>query len=392
MKSSFTNLYSDALDLLHQLCTSNGILASTIEADNYKRIWARDSIVCGLAGLWIDDSILINGLKNSLLTLAKHQHPLGMIPSNVDPKNNKISYGSLIGRIDASTWFIVGASSYFKKTEDSNTWNILLPAIEKCRQYLQAAEHNAKGWLYTPLSGNWADEYPIHGYTLYDNMLRLWGEKLFAEIDPETAFNVEELTLKNLINFWPNKTAPNNVKYHPEAFNRIDFENLQHFIAFILPGHFDKRFDAAGNALALLNFELAVSQKKQLSKYINQLASDLSQPLIPAFWPIISKESSDWELLKGNYSYDFKNTPGDFHNGGVWPVWMGLFCLGLAKNGMHQEVEKILNAFNEVIINNEAWDFQEYINPLSSSLKGKTQMGYTASGIVFMKLALQEKS
>ncbi len=56
-------LYSDALALLHQLVTKDGILASTIETDNYKRIWARDSVVCGLAGLWINDTCLINGLK-----------------------------------------------------------------------------------------------------------------------------------------------------------------------------------------------------------------------------------------------------------------------------------------------------------------------------------------
>nr|MCH9660442.1 hypothetical protein [Bacteroidota bacterium] len=257
-----------------------------------------------------------------------------------------------------------------------------------CRVYLTASEHNGEGWLYTPLSGNWADEYPIHGYTLYDNMLRQWGEQLYTEINSETVHKLESLANKNRTNFWPNRAATTTEKYHPDAYDRLDFDSIQHFIAFILPGNFDTRFDAAGNALALLNTELNQAQKSQISAYINGLSSEISKTLIPAFWPIITEESSDWVLLKGNYSYDFKNTPGNFHNGGVWPVWMGLFCLGLANNGMHKEVEKIIAAFTEVVLINEAWNFQEYINPLTSSLGGKTQMGYTASGIVFMKLAL----
>jgi len=389
MNPSFDIIYKDAINLLHRLTTPHGILASTIEADNYKRIWARDSIVCGLAGLMIDDELLIEGLKNSLLTLAQHQNDLGMIPSNVLPgTTSDVSYGSLVGRIDAHTWFVVGCCNYFLKTNDAETWSQLQPALGKCREYLRTAEFNNKGWIYTPLSGNWADEYPVHGYTLYDNTLRLWGESLWQQITGESISNIDEIRERTRANFWPSSDISEKNIYHKASFDTLDLDAIHHFIAFILPGKYDLRFDAAGNALALLQNELNSSQKSAISKFISMLTSEISKPLIPAFWPVIEPISHDWNLMETNYSFDFKNSPGNFHNGGIWPVWMGLFSYGLAKNGLVKEARAIISAFTETVSENQKWDFQEYFNAMDLTLGGKTQMGYTASGVVFMKLAL----
>ena len=204
MNPQFRTLYQDSLELLRWLHRPEGLLASTVDADNYKRIWARDGIICGIAGLLADDTLVITGLKNTLITLAEHQHPLGMIPSNVLPGNtNATSYGSLVGRIDANTWFVTGACLYYKNTRDETTWKTLQPALQKCRGYLKAIEFNARGWLYTPLSGNWADEYPIHGYTLYDNVLRIWGETLWARLQNEPDESLQQLKEKTYNNFWP---------------------------------------------------------------------------------------------------------------------------------------------------------------------------------------------
>lgn len=390
MDSNFQNLYHEAVDLLRKLTTPAGILASTLEADNYKRVWARDSIVCGMAGLWIKDAILIEGLKNSLLTLAAKQHPVGMIPSNVLPGTDDISFGSLVGRIDATTWFVVGSCLYYQNTKDQETWNYLRPVIEKCRSFLKATEFNAKGWIFTPLSGNWADEYPIHGYTLYDNALRLWGEKLFLNLTEQRNDAVDYLLERTKANFWPGHKTDPALIYQRPPFQEALQAKTKHFSAFILPGVYDQRFDAAGNALALLLFGLDEEQKIDLSDYIGWLQKELGASLIPAFWPVITEASKDWNLLVGNYSFDFKNSPGDFHNGGIWPVWMGLFCYGLSRNGLTSEVKKITNAFSIVVEKNKDWQFQEYFNAHTLKVGGKTQMGYTASGIVFMKLALDE--
>ncbi len=387
MVKDINSLYKDSLALLHELVTPYGFLASSIEADNYKRIWARDSIVCGIAGLWSQEEALIEGLSRSLQTLADYQHGTGMIPSNVLPTEEDVSYGSLAGRIDATTWFVLGACIYYKHTKNEAIWHQLKPAIDKARVYLKACEFNDRGWIYTPLSGNWADEYPIHGYTLYDNALRLWGEALYEELECGNSKTMEVLMAKTFENFWPNEHVKN--CYQKGPFKKALDSQLKHFVAFILPGVYDTRFDAAGNALALLLFDLSESQKVKLKEFVQSLRDDLGSPLIPAFWPIMDENSKDWFLMEGNHSFSFKNTPGNFHNGGIWPVWMGLFCYALAKQGMKETAREIIHSFVTAIETNPNWEFQEFLSTPSLSLGGKTQMGYTASGIVFMKLALE---
>jgi len=390
MNSQFHKLYEDALVLLRRLTTPNGILASAVTADNYKRIWARDAIISGIAGLLTDDEIVIAGLKNSLLTLAAHQHELGMIPSNVSPGNTTDpSYGSLAGRIDANTWFIIGACLYYRNTQDEKTWKTLQPVVQKCRNYLKTIEFNAKGWLYTPLSGNWADEYPVHGYTLYDNMLRIWGESLWNDIQKEPNEALQHIKEKTYINFWPGENIWPHYSYQESSFNEALKKPTPHFSAFILPGTYDTRFDAAGNALALLNFRITADQSTAILNFIASLKKYSSKKVIPAFWPVIRKGDRDWELLRNNYAFSFKNKPYHFHNGGIWPVWTGLFCLGLANNGRTPAAKEIVNDFMAIVSESETWDFQEYFVGNTLQPDGKTQMGFTASGIVFMHHAIQ---
>ena len=267
----------------------------------------------------------------------------------------------------------------------------LKPIIQKSRVYLKTIEFNNKGWIYTPLSGNWADEYPIHGYTLYDNCLRLWGESLWLKINEDDDDELLKIQGKTKINFWPVNEYDGNEIYQKSSYEKACTKNISHFCSFILPGIYDTRFDAVGNAIALLNFKLNEDQKKSISSFIKSLKNNISKTLIPAFWPVIQKGDDDWHYIEGNYSYDFKNEPFHFHNGGIWPVWMGLFCLGLANNDLNEDVRNIISDF-ENITKNANWDFQEYIASNDLQLKGKTQMGFTASGIVFMYYALKDDS
>jgi GH15 family glucan-1,4-alpha-glucosidase len=76
-------VYPKALALLQQAASPQGFLASVQPVTNYHRVWARDGVICGLAALVSGDPHLIATLRNTLTTLAQHQHALGTIPSNV---------------------------------------------------------------------------------------------------------------------------------------------------------------------------------------------------------------------------------------------------------------------------------------------------------------------
>lgn len=377
--STLDQQYSRAVALLGELKTPHGFLASTLDQDNYKRIWARDSMVCGIAALDTLNEDLIEGFRDSLITLANYQDFSGMIPSNVDPISGDVSFGSLVGRIDANTWFIIGACVYYLRTQDASTWKKLKKKVLKTRQYLIHLEFNNKGWLYTPLSGNWADEYPVHGYTLYDNSLRILAEELLTRLGHGINFDIN---LKTYGNFWP-VADPRADIYHNAGYQEAIAKGVQNFAAFILPGHYDLRFDAAGNALAMHIFDLNEDMIAGFENRISGFKSELGSALTPAFWPVIEQNSFDWPLLKNNYSFSFKNKPGDFHNGGVWPVWMGLFATGLAKQGQKELLKEVIFAFETEILKKPDWQFQEYYNPLRRQFGGKSQMGYSAAGVIF---------
>ncbi|MDX1471077.1 MAG: glycoside hydrolase 100 family protein, partial [Flavobacteriaceae bacterium] len=390
LMKNLDNLYQEALALLQKLSTEDGILASAIKSDNYKRIWARDSVLAGIAGILSDNHLIIKGLKASLLSLSKHQHPLGMIPSNVEvgKTDPDVSYGSLIGRIDTNTWFIIGSTLYYKHTSDKEFWDRIQVSLKNSLKFLQTIEFNGKGWIYTPMSGNWADEYPVHGYTLYDNTLYLWAKSLLVSEGVVPSYNLPFFKEKTFINFWPKANAEQSNIYQVPGYAKVLEIKPSHFCAFIQPGCYDTRFDAAANGLACLIFNLEKKQKKRLENFLDELKSSIGEYVLPAFWPVLTEESWDWNLLRGNYSYNFKNTPYNFHNGGIWPIWTGLFCLGLAKQGLMDKVELLTTDFVK-IVNTQNWNFQEFINSQSLELAGKEKMAYTATGIVFMKHALE---
>lgn len=383
---------SDALNIslaaLRNAVTEDGILASTVDSDNYKRIWSRDGVIGGIAGLICLDEVVIEGLENTLKTLLNHQHPLGIIPSNVRVTNKDVDYslGSLAGRVDATTWFIIGACLLLKHNKDDQLAHQFQDALLKAIGVLEYWEYNAAGLLYTPLSGNWADEYPVRGHTLYDNLLRMWGISLYTDLFNDARLN-QKLSLikeKIRINFWPDKKEKNKgLIYNPRLYDEKADHNLSHWLCFLAPDRFDDAFDAAGNALALLLDVGNQEQKGKVVNYISSIFKELEHDLIPAFWPPITEDHPSWPLLAQNYSFRFKNSPYNFHNGGIWPVWMGLCSLGLAKIGESEIVNQILAAYLP-IENSNNFKFSEYINSSNFECRGQQHLTFSAAGLVFM--------
>ena len=163
MKSAAQRLIEDSICEI-------GLLASPVSRDNYRRVWSRDSAMAGMAGWLHGNERIVDAWNQSLVSLAKGQSPTGAIPSNVQ-ENSAVSYGSLVGRVDASTWWAwsVGILKGEGLLVQGPIWE---QQLEDCFHFLESIEFNARGLSYVPLGGNWADEYVTQGYTLYDNVLK----------------------------------------------------------------------------------------------------------------------------------------------------------------------------------------------------------------------------
>lgn len=378
--------YHKAIELLHKVSTPNGFLASAENTSNYKRVWARDGVICGLAALASGDEKLITTFKNTLETLAKNQHEIGTIPSNVFLADDKkdISYGGLAGRVDAVSWFILGVCQYAIYKVDSSFVTKYNAEIEKCFDLLDAWEFNNKHLLYVPLSGNWADEYITDGYVLYDQLLRIWALRsynYFVKSDAITE-KIENIIAQIEINFTPNTVGE---KYHERAYNELQFQD--YMPSSFSPSGYKTQFDAFANSLVLL---LNIGSKEfqdKILKYSVALAAETQLGLLPAFWKPIFENDEHWNLLKNNCKYEFRNYPYEFHNGGSWPMVNGFFGLALIAKSQIQKSATILkniNAANAI----EAFSFYENFNTKTQEPNGVAFCAWSAAATVLMHQSL----
>jgi GH15 family glucan-1,4-alpha-glucosidase len=374
--------YTKAIELLQKCSSSEGFLASAQNISNYKRVWARDGVICGLAALASGNADLITTFEKTLKTLAKNQHHNGTIPSNVMTNGDEIevSYGGLAGRVDAVTWFIIGICQYAYYTKDIAFVKKYDSNIQKCLQLLEAWEFNNKHLLYVPLSGNWADEYITDGYVLYDQLLRIWALKSynhFAKSD-SIAFKIEKITEQIEINFTPNSVGE---KYHEKAYKEA---NIHEFMpCSFSPAGYKTQFDAFANSLALLLNIGNSDFQNRILEYALYLSKERPLGLIPAFWPPIQEQDLDWNLLKNNCKYEFRNYPNEFHNGGSWPMVNGFFGLALLAKEKNSDATTLLNAINQVN-SEENFSFYENFNTYTKAPNGVPFCAWSGAATVML--------
>jgi GH15 family glucan-1,4-alpha-glucosidase len=391
-----TEAYIKAKELLLSVQTGKGFLATKTDISNYKRIWARDGVICGLAGLLDGDEELIRTFKNTLLTLSEHQNKLGNIPSNVQFGKNKIhiSFGGLCGRVDTISWYIIGVCNYVWFTNDNIFFKSQRPYIEKGFLLLEAWEYNNKHLIYTPTSGNWADEYPIEGYTLYDNCLRLWALQCYQKLKPEISQSVKIDNVRQNIELNFTHTSEKDNLYHAKALNKTD--KKPYWLASFSPKSYNTKFDAFGNALALmLNLNKKPIQKVLIS-YAQKLIESLKLSLLPAFWPPITKNDTSWDELETNNAYGFRNFPFEFHNGGTWAVVNSFFGLGLIQaeqTSLATRLLKQINTINKETINGDNdWGFYENCNTQTGKPIGVPACAWSAAATILLTKNLKGKS
>lgn len=378
--------YGKAIALLHEVSTANGFLASAENTSNYKRVWARDGVICGLAALASGDEKLIATFKSTLETLAQHQHKIGTIPSNVFFSEDKIevSYGGLAGRVDAVTWFVIGICQYVYHTTDIAFLEKNKDAVEKCFALLDAWEFNNKHLLYVPLSGNWADEYITDGYVLYDQLLRIWALRSYNHFAKETQLSdkIDNIKKQVEVNFQPNTIGE---KFHERAYNELEFKG--YMPCSFSPSGYKTNFDAFANSLVVILNIGTDTMQNSILHHATTLASETKLGLVPAFWPPIFESDEHWNLLKNNCKYEFRNFPYEFHNGGSWSMVNGFLGLALLSKSETKKAATILNKIQDAnALGN--FSFYENFNTNTEAPNGVSFCAWSAAAEVLLQQSL----
>jgi len=388
--------YHRAVALLRQGITSNGFVASTGFSANYHRVWARDSVITGLSALLTDDKELIEGMRKTLVALKTNQHSHGMIPSNMETNAQgevkKVSYGTLTGKVDAGLWFVIGAFLYFRKTKDRSFIKEMQRSIRRIFNTLAIWEFNGRGLLYIPQGGNWADEFVLEGYSLTEQLLYYWALEEASRVYTSKLYVEKARILKELImiNYWPYANNKNRA-YHKTAFvHQLESGTANHWMAGFKPSGYLTYFDCLAHALTLILGINKKSQKHKITTHIENIASGLEDFLVPAFWPVIKNTDAQWNTLQNNWTYQFRNWPGEYQNGGVWPVFNGLLIAGLYKSKEREIADKLRKAlYRGVEMPDNQYGFYEYINANNWSTGGTKHQLWSAAGVIFAEKAAQ---
>lgn len=401
--------YQQALMLLYKCSTEDGFLASSSQRDNYRRIWARDGVILGLAALMTEEHELVACFKHTLLTLAHQQGPHGEIPSNVDTSTGRVSYGGTTGRVDADLWFIIGCSQYWRATGDEDFLSDMLPVIERVRFLLGAWEFNNRGLLYIPQTGDWADEYIHHGYVLYDQLLYLQAQRELCAIHHHVHGSSDHILeekvtrLKHVIrdNYWfdDGDGLPDDA-YHEVLYQKGRTAAAphcagHHWMSFFSPQGYGYRFDTLANILASLLGVADDPQRASVDAFIldEGLAPD-DMHLLPAFSPVIHPVDRDWAELQMSFSYTFKNQPYEFHNAGLWPMVTGFYVVDLAARGEEAAARRYLEGIhraNALEMDGEPWSFPEYVHGRKFTAGGTRHQGWSAAAAIIGHHALEGK-
>lgn len=397
--------YSRSIDLLKECVTDYGFISSTEDVANYRRVWGRDGSIMSIAALLTDDEELIQTARNTMETLIKQQGPHGEIPSNYDPRTDRISYGGTAGRVDANLWFLISCGQYLRKRKDKEFFNLAIESIEKVKFLLGAWEFNNRGLLYVPMTGDWADEYIHHGYILFDQILYYRAlievSAIHKFLHKSTDHYIERkvATLKNLIktNFWfCENDADQGYIYHKVLYDKglrtAKEKECKYWYSFFTPAGYGYRLDTLANILVSL-FGIANEHQSELvDEHFESKVIDKDVDLLPAFHPVITPKDDHWESLKMSFSYTFKNEPYEFHNGGLWPFVTAFYAADLAQRGKTELAKKYLagtHRANKMKYKGDEWSFPEFIHGKKHKPGGIDHLGWNGAAAILAHHTLE---
>lgn len=364
-------LYDDARALLRTLSGPHGIRASSSSSANYAAVFTRDAVMAGIAGLLVDDSIVSTSLARTLEQLRAFQGSEGQIASNYlmsGAEPPRVSFGSLVPRLDAPLWYLIGIALGSRAgVLDARPYRDSVCAVVGL---LEALEYNGRHLIYVPVGGDWADEYIYEGYVLHDQVLRAWALRLVSATFEEPAWAAKADRIGRAIEdtFWT-----------PDAMAR----------GYPLAAHSPVRsydmFDLATSSLLAISGMAPAIGTATLGWIAKRFLANGALP--PAFDPVIDDAHPDWPALRRYHLHGFRNRPNEYHNGGIWPIWLGWLALALARHGRYTDVDALRATLHSALGALGQYGFEEYLHGITGKPGGVEQMAYSATGLLFLQVS-----
>ena len=369
-----TTLHEQAVELLHALAGPHGIHASTAQRANYRAVFARDAVMAGIAGLLADDATVVASLVRTLEELRALQGAEGQIASNYERRDDgppRVSFGTLAPRIDSASWYVIGVALAARAGAlDAAAYR---ESVRATLRLLDAIEYNGRHLVYVPVGGDWADEYVHDGYILYDQVLRVWALRLAADVYGDDAFRQKAEAIERTIErcYWPADVGDTLGRGYP--------------LAAFSPAAMHDRFDLAACALLAASSTAPEMARAALDWIAERFLQRGKLP--PAFHPVIDENDPEWPALRRYHLHGFRNRPHEYHNGGIWPIWLGWLAVGMARMGRDADAARLADIVQARLASIRRFAFEEYLHGVTGAPGGTPWMAYTAAGVVLLESA-----
>lgn len=383
--------YRRSLDLLRRAATPHGFVASP-DDPHYAVIWGRDALISSLGALRSGDEELVAAAAATLDTLARHATSLGQVPALVAPERDEWDFGEG-GAVDVSAWFPIVVGAFLDATGDIDRvrgwWDAAVSAV----RWLAHQDVTGSGLVSVAPSTDWMDAALTRsGRTLHVNALTAWAHVSLARIADRLGVPapVDPSRLVSAVNhwFWPDPSIDPATLY-PHGFahdaSRVAYweaasRTRRHYVSHIVHAAFVDRCDVLANVVAVLG---GVTDRQRAEVVLDRLEDEadpfptrsLSEPVTPGdpgAMLVIAAEAA--------IPPRWRNRPGRYHNGAVWPYIGGLHVAAVATVLGTDRARPLLEALAEANALG-GWGFHEWID-LAGNPEGAAQQTWNAGTFV----------
>ncbi len=399
--------YSQANDLMRRAAREEGFSASPA-LDHYAGIWSRDAAITCLGASRSADPLLITTAEKTLRGLATRLSSAGQVPAAFWPDQGYWDWGDA-GCVDASAWFVIALGEYLDATNDVGTARELWPSVVKAVAWLRSQDANNFGLVDSARATDWMDSsLSRSGKVLQVNVLYYWcvlhAATMAVTLDQPVPLDPAGVRDRITTLFWPSTDRPlvsllDHVEFgqrpsrlpHPTAeagFREAIRADRGFYLASIDYGTWVDLCDVLANLLAIVS---GVADRTKTDRILDFLDTEgVADPFPTKTWPQpVDPRQDRWRLFdpEADRLQDprWRNAPGEYHNGAIWPYIGGFHVAALAKAGRRAEAAKMLNRLAEAnnLAADGAWGFHEWLSASDGEPGGAPHQVWNAGTYAF---------
>ncbi len=367
--------YLKAIEAIEKCSTPHGLYASGGK-EGYNSVWSRDSMICLLGAALVKNDKFKKVLSKTIETLSIHQSKRGQIPNCVDIYDKKRRKQVTFATMDSTLWYLIGQEYFSKAFKDKKLKNKFKRNIQAGFNWVGYQDAGEEKLPEQQPTSDWQDCFPhkyghvLNSQALYYGALKIHGMNKSAE------------KVKHIINGYERKDL------------MMYSKRKGYYLPWIWKDHDGIReqedwFDSSGNLLSII---FGLTEKKRANSIINYIKrKKINKPYpVKAMFPPIEIHSSEW---KDYFSKCIANEPYSYINGGIWPYIGGLYVVALVAVGKIKEAEIELDqlAKTNLLGKEHAWEFNEWIHPITGKASGSDYHAWSAGAYIFAYHAVKQK-